>query len=267
MFKYFLAIPLLCCSFSCAALAEGSFVFGAEGFYGKYEEKAIGVEDHTKAGSLTAGYEYQAQKFFGALEGRFSYGENDYKSPDSGKALKSKPAYEGDLRALGGINIPLGENNILRPYFGVGGRYLYDHSKGSVSDLGNTGYDRRIGYIYAPIGISYEHKIGNGFTFKPKLEYDAFLGGNVRTKLSSYPGGSDFSNRQKAFSGYGLRSELMIAFDAGSVEWEFGPFVRYWSIDNSQSTTVTDPDTGSEIKFIEPENTTLQTGLSLRVRF
>jgi len=249
----------LCLPFD--AYAEGKFSFGLEGFTDNYEEPEPGVEvdEHATYGSITAGYTYNFNNaYFVGMEGRGSYGRNDYKSV-SGTA-DNIPQYETEARLLGGMRIPMqGGTTVFIPYFGLGSRFYYDNSNGVVTSLGAAGYDRRILQFYAPIGFKMEITSG-AWTYSPMIEFDPLLLGKVNSRLGNVPGFYNITNTQK--NGYGWRGEFMIGQKYQNYSWEAGPFFRYWKIDESE----TDTDQIGQV-FVEPKNTRIQAGAGLRFNF
>ena len=95
--------------------------------------------------------------------------------------------------------------------------------------------------------------LGDSWTLTPNLEYDAFLAGRVESKTRSIIG-TDLTNNQTIFQGYGVRGEIMLGQKkTGGFGWEAGPFARYWHLKTSDL----DHQTGA---FVEPNNYRLQTG-------
>lgn len=230
---------------------------GLEAFYDNYREPSLDLDSHAYYAALTGDYQYYMDSpWFVGLDGRVSYGSDHYHSP-SGTA-DGIPQWEFETRARTGFSVVL-ENGRLDPFIGIGLRYYRDEFSGKKTDTGASGYDRRIFQLYVPVGMSYQFE-ASGWSWKPALEYDRLFYGNVSSHLADVgPTYDNIENRQT--SGYGLRAELMMGI-AGEKNFEFGPFIRYWDIDESKVTT----DSSSR-QWIEPKNTRLQMGASLRYMF
>lgn len=247
-----------------AARADHSYRFGVEGFYENYKEPDPGVEvdEHAHYGSISADYTHSNNGYFTSVETRGSYGRNNYKSV-SGTA-NSIPQYEGDLRLLTGVNIPVngvGGIRVIVPYFGLGLRAFLDHSKGVLTSLGFFGYDRRIYQLYLPIGASWQFTHGD-FVYTPLIEFDPLLLGKVNSRLKNGgTGDENITNTQR--SGFGARGEFMVGQQGKEYGWEAGPFVRYWSVKDSNLAF----DSFDSTYLQEPKNTRLQMGAKLRVSF
>jgi hypothetical protein len=240
-----------------AMAAGGQLSMGLEGFYDQYRENSLGVKDNSPYGSITAGYTYSGNdQWFGAIEGRGSYGQDNYSSP-SGKSSGANQ-WEAELRLRVGYYFEeLG--GTLAPYVGIGGRFFYDQGNGVVTTIGDIGYDRVIDQLYIPVGAGWTFHSGD-WTIVPVAEYDQLIYGRVFSELSEDPGYPDAVNNQH--EGWGLRGELMFGHEIWGNQWQIGPFVRFWDI--NQSSTEHYPDGGYAY---EPHNTRLQTGLAVRLLF
>ena len=240
-----------------AHAGTSQFNVGVEGFYDKYRESSLDVTTQSGYGSILAGYVYNLPYVFGAIDGRFSYGEANYKSPDG--HISGTPQYDGEVRVRGGLNI-----GNFSPYVGVGGRFFLDKGTGTETNLGYGGYDRHITQYYIPIGADWQFPLTNdGLTLTPNVEFDQLVYGKVKSDVAPFLG-YDAENHQH--SGYGLRASLMLGdkvTGTRNTSWQAGPFVRYWHI--TQSDTFTAPD-GSFTGY-EPNNTRLQVGGRLRFIF
>ena len=236
--------------------ANDTYSLGIEGFYDRYQEPIVAVDEQAGYGSLTGNYMRSGEVLFGAVDGRASFGEDHYSSPDGQDSGIPQLEFDGRIRA--GAHLPFARGT-FSPYVGFGTRYFVDEGKGTFTNLGYAGYDRRITQLYAPIGVTYDHPLQNGWSISPTFEYDPLLYGNVNSRLQN-AGGYNIDNTQT--SGYGLRGELM--FDhknpGTDITWQIGPFARYWNIHDSNVTSAPD---GSQ--WIEPANNRLQVGLAVRV--
>jgi len=235
--------------------AADSYSLGVEGFYDRYREPLTDVTQTTDYGSVTGTYMHNFGGMVGALDGRASYGRDHYASADGTDS--GIPQYEAEGRMRLGTNITSAGGSVLFPYVGGGVRYFVDKSKDTLTSLGFSGYDRRITQFYAPVGATYTCNLGGGWVMAPTAEYDQLISGNVNSRLQN-DNGYNINNSQH--SGYGMRGEVMFGQDSNGHGWEFGPFVRYWNIKDSDIATAPDAS-----QWIEPANTRLQAGLALKV--
>jgi len=243
---------------------EGSI--GLEGFWDNYKEDAVDLDSEAIYGSVTGSYQsfFSPQGFF-AVDGRVSYGEDHYKSPTGN--IKGIPQWEFDTRTRLGVRIPH-NGSVIDLYSGLGARYYRDEFKGYNDTVGGTtymGYDRRILQFYLPVGITHRQTLASGWSIRQNYEADALLWGNVSSRLENtgIPGLQNVENRQDAFSGFGLRAEVMFGqLDTQGRGFEFGPFVRYWYVDDSNL-----EDFGGGQQGLEPENTRLQLGAAVKYQF
>lgn len=257
-------IGMLCAlPFPAAALNE--YRFGVEGYQDNYREDSVQLSEHGRFAGITADYIHSANGYFTSVQTRASYGRDNYKSVSG--IIRGIPQYEGELRVITGVSIPIPEMGGVKaivPYLGLGTRYFYDNSKNEVTNTGFLGYDRRILQLYLPIGAKWEFTTGSGLTFWPNVEFDTLLYGHVNSRFRNFdPLSKNLENRQKR--GYGIRSELMVGQKLDDFSWQVGPFVRYWDIEDSElDLNPTGPNAGF---YLEPQNTRLQTGAALRVQF
>ncbi len=253
-------------SFSHSAYADDAYLYGGqssrndyslgiEGFHELYREPGADVTFTTNYGSITGRWvhEFADSNVFTALDGRYSTGTDSYKS--SSGTYSGAREDETDDRVRIGMNF-----GPFSPYVGLGLRYFIDNGKGQVSDLGAHAYDRRITQFYAPIGVSYSYTTEGNMTITPNFEVDPLLYGNVNTRLGNITGLYNINNSQH--TGFGLRGEVMAGWQYRDTELQVGPFVRYWKINDSATTT--DPIGNT---WIEPHNTRLQYGLALQLRW
>lgn len=244
------------------ALAEDGSTggVGLEGFMDRYREPDTNVDVTTTTtyGSLTGYYAYEQSGIFGALDGRISYGTADYKSPSG--TMSGSPEWEYEVRARLGYDMPLWGGS-LTPYTGVGVRYYTDEGKGRYTNTFAGAYDRRIFQNYIPFGARYTYVTEGGWNVSPMLEYDHLIYGNVNSRLGNVNSFYDnITNKQT--KGYGIRGELMIGKSLQHFSWQFGPFVRYWNVDDSDTTY-----DRHGIGWLEPQNTRRQIGAALRLQW
>jgi hypothetical protein len=239
---------------------------GIEGFYDQYQERVVDLTTRSKYGSLTGAWmHYFNPEMYTAIEGRASKGSENYKSVSG--SVHGTDAWEFENRYLAGYDHELTPGQRYKVYIGLGGRYYIDEGKGEVTDTGFLGYDRRIFQLYMPIGTTYEFQAW-GLTFSPNAEFDPLLYGYVNSRQQNISGGADGRNVQK--TGFGIRGEFMMGqTDASGYGWQFGPFFRYWNMNNSDPDYSAAHDEGYPPGYAlyEPHNLRWQVGAALRFLF
>ena len=203
-------------------------------------------------GGLSAAYTEVEERRFGKLEGRYSYGKLKYEGTGTQNGV---PDHIFETRALAGADYHAGSVMSVSPFIGLGYRYLYNDLRGydTVGGVTYFGYRRYSQYLYAPVGITARFAIGAGWALVPTVEYDYFIRGRQKSKLTDtgIPGLVDITNEQK--HGRGYRASLTV--EAGHLA--FGPWVNYWRIKDSEVSA----------GFFEPANRTREAGVEVRYRF
>ena len=227
--------------------------------YIHYEEPGV-MEQKGIMTAIVGSYTYyDYSNFVFGGEGRYAYGKMDYSSSSSG-SMKDIDDYIWEVRGWGGYQIFISQQVNILPYIGLGYRYLNDDMSGRTTSTGAWGYEREISYTYTPVGIKVSSKIDEETGMQMCLEYDYFWKGNVQSHLADVPGYYDIENEQD--KGYGCRGNIEFYRKAEEVEYRLRCFIRYWSIEDSQSTT--DP---LGITWIEPENNSTEYGVGFTLRF
>ena len=246
------------------ASAENSYRFGVEGYQDNYLEDSVKLSEHARFAGITADYIHSANGYFTSVQLRTAYGKDNYKSISG--VIRNIPQYEGELRVISGVNLPIPEVGGVKevsPYVGLGVRYFYDNSKGFRTNTGALAYDRRITQFYIPIGANWQFTHGD-FVFSPNLEMDVLFYGHVNSRFRNFdPTAKNLENIQKR--GLGARGELMIGQKYEDFSWQIGPYFRYWKVADSDTDTI--PTGASAGTYLEPENKRLQTGAKLQVQF
>ncbi len=205
-------------------------------------------------------------------EGRFSYGKVNYKGaiqysdgsvvPESFNGIKD---YMVELRSLAGKEYYF-NNHATRvtPYIGLGYRSLYD----AFSANKPYGYDRRIQYLYAPVGAEVMTRLTDGWSIAVQAEYDVFIRGFVTSYFKAL-GFGNLTNTQT--SGYGLRGSVKLIKDMNHYDYFVEPYVRFWSIHDSRITDSSPFDCGGSVCYVlegeEPNNKSLEVGTKLGIDF
>ncbi len=241
------------------AYRANSYSVGVEGYWDRYREDIASLESNSGYGALDLGWEHHySPNWFSRTELRGGYGREDYKSISG--SLDGTDQWEFDGRLLAGYDQSTGNGGHIKPYLGLDARYYRDEGKGGVTSLGFNAYDRRIFQLMLPVGVTYDIPTGRGFHFLPTIEGGPLLYGNVSTRLENIPGYSQLENHQG--SGYEVRGDFMLNdLDDAGRGLEFGPFVRYFHMEDSGTDTI---PAGT---FIEPKNSRLQLGAKMDYKF
>lgn len=220
-----------------------------------YKEPGVMREKGVMYG-IAGSYTYR-KNFMLKADGRFSYGWVDYRN--SG-AMDNIDDYMLEFRGLGGYGFSVLKASALTPYMGIGYRYLNDDMSGRTTSTGAWGYEREISYIYSPIGIEMITSLKNGKSIGATLEYDYFWDGTVKSHLSDVPGYYDIENDQN--KGYGFRGSIKLEKKGEKINFVIAPFIRYWKIKDSETTT--DP---AGRTWIEPKNHSTEIGIKFALEF
>jgi hypothetical protein len=225
----------------------------------KYEEPGVMEEEGYMYG-ITASHNYHNKEFVLKTEGKFSYGQVDYKNSGT---IDDIDDFMFEFRLLGGYDFPILKASVFTPYIGIGYRYLNDDTSGRVSSTGASGYERESNYLYSPIGIETLTNLGNEWYIGLKLEYDFFWAGMQISHLENV-GCNRLDNDQD--DGYGWRGSIKVQKKGERVAFLLKPFIRYWNIDKSQVSTIT---CGGSIYGFgwEPDNESTEIGVNFSVIF
>jgi len=276
-------------SLACSSAIAGStsFGFGVEGFQDKYKEDDESITGTTNAGSLTGYFSYQMTKrMFVSFDARGSYGTQDFSSPSTGSNptgnVSGIPQWEFELRGRTGYSFPVWGGE-MSPYIGLGFRYVMTQGKSYTTDQGAEDYDTGESQFYIPIGASYFHDFGGGWSVAPQAEADVMFYGTEDSRLTNvvngFPGGIgacttscngfQFLNTASTDQHWGLggRAELMVGKAFNGYSLQAGPFVRYWYVPQSEKVTYTNLSGGTNPEYYIPKNTDMQLGVSLRMLF
>ena len=241
-------------------LTRPGWEIGGQISHYKYEEPASprfgGMNlKGDRAGIVGAYTITSANRVYGRIDGRISYGSLKYSSGETG-TMDDVPDWTSEVRAVIGRDYVIGGSYSLSPYIGLGYRYLYDDLRG-YSSTGAAGYQRYSQYFYVPVGLTARFRAGERWMFAPAVEYDVFLSGRQKSQLSEASLGlPDVTNEQD--HGYGYRAYLM--FENG--RWALGPWLSYRKIKDSNVVSI-----GGGLGVMEPENWTREYGVEVRYRF
>ncbi|MBP9712199.1 MAG: hypothetical protein KBD60_00735 [Sterolibacterium sp.] len=186
------------------------------------------------------------------FDASFQGGDVDYTGSGT---MTDRPLRFYDLRLVYGVDDEL-TNGVLSTYGGLGYRYLYNDMRGTVK-LGNqtlSGYEREQQYLYLPVGLTYKTLLKG-----KRLSLTGELGLLIQGTHHSY--NSTFSETFKQRSGFEGRLSAML----NQGNWEMGPYVHYWRVNDSDKNNVTVGNV--RITSFEPKNTTLDIGVKIDRHF
>ncbi|OGX08709.1 MAG: hypothetical protein A2Z88_01810 [Omnitrophica WOR_2 bacterium GWA2_47_8] len=268
-------------AFAAALGAEGSQgEVGTELHYFKYEEPDIMEEDGLMFG-IYGKYTYRTHEntkiekledvFSGGntlnaftAEGKFSFGQVDYTSNSTG-SIDDISDYLFEVRGLAGYDVPAGADNLVTPYVGLGYRYWVDMLGGETSTTGHAGYDRESNYLYLPLGVNVGVPLQSGWSLGANVEFDVFLWGRQKSHLEDVSSSlNTLENDQN--DGWGVRGSLTVKKEMEGIDLVAEPFIRYWSIEDSDIGTVTCGGTPCALGY-EPKNRTIEAGVRLGAKF
>lgn len=231
---------------------------GTEAYYFKYEEPSL-MDDK---GIFYGVFGSLGRRFDSVLvrgEARYAYGKVDYTSGATG-TYEGIPDYVFEFRGVVGYEQEMSKKTSFMPYIGLGHRYLNDGGEDRYTTTNNFLYERESTYLYSPIGVEMKTDLGNGWSVGLVLEFDYFWEGDQESHLGYKAGYYDIKNIQKG--GYGARGSIRLVKRTPELDILFEPFVRFWDIEDSKTTT----DPGGT-RWLEPNNETMEIGAKLAAQF
>lgn len=159
-----------------------------------------------------------------------------------------------NIRGGGGLFITKSHNSYSGAFLGLGVRGLTNKVAGEGS------YTREINYLYFPFGVTGRQTLSGNWFIGGSAEYDLFVAGSVRSKLSEADSRlDDVTTHQE--SGRGHRLSLTSGIDMDSTSILFEIYHQYWKVDES---TV---GFSGLLGFVEPANETTINGLNISMLF
>lgn len=255
-----LAIPSLAFAQQVSLKTRPGTELGLNAAYYKYEEPGVPVtEKGYNAGLDVVFTATPGNDWFIRGDAAFAYGYTDY----TGSGTKDDDPYRyAEIRGTFGKDFD-NDGYTLSPYFGIGFRYSRDDLRGLTS-TGAIGYRRESRYLYIPVGLTHRLGLKSSARLSTTLEFDYLLKGQQKSYLSdTFPSASDLTNDQN--SGYGIRASVYYE----KANWSFGPWFRYWHIDQSETAAATAVVSGTTVTafFLEPKNETTEIGFRVGYKF
>lgn len=236
----------------------GGLTLGVEGF--EFENNSSNFFELSSDDPLlgvSVGYTHKfARGWFLRLHGRYAKGEASTTFPDGDKfTAVPQEIWEGRLEWGGDINFERGP--IVAPYIGLGYRYYQDKGFGHRTTFGGFGTDIEVEYYYLPVGATVFLNLGSAWTINTRAEFTLLLRGMDKSNTSELAGVNfDIDNELRYGRGAGAEILIRKRFTRG-LAIAFGPFIRYWNIDDSE------PDNG----FFAPANDSVEAGVTFKVTF
>lgn len=220
----------------------------------RYEEPGVGAKIWGNRAGVTGAYTLSGNnRWFFKVDARYAYGSLKYEGSGT---IDSVPDSIFESRMIIGRDYFPRSGVSLSPFAGIGYRYLYNDLRGTTS-TGAVGYQRYSQYLYAPLGLTSRLDVNAKWVVATTVEYDYFIRGRQITQFTDVGVGyTDAINTQN--KGYGYRFSMM----AENGSWAFGPWVHYWSIEDSDIVPI-----GFGIRGYEPQNETREYGLEVKYRF
>ena len=246
-----------------AIVSKHNFLIGLDIGYLDYEEKGLMEEDGPMYGLIWGYTCHGDDKLMINTSLRYSFGELDYDGAyqDGTPLTADTDDWIVEGRGLIGFDYALEGSKVITPFIGIGYRYWNDDINGS------GGYEREIQYWYFPVGFETISPLSADWKWGISIEYDLFLRGEVKCHISDVlPSVSDAENDQDFGDGHGIRGSLRFK---GKLTKNYSlsvePYVRYWDVDDSDTTIVM--YMGEPYSIFEPANETLSFGLRLSLEF
>ena len=278
------SIPLCAAWLFCSAgvvnaQTRGGFEISAEVLDYSYRERVedaiIACDDGTFAGVGVTYVETIGGGFLLRARLNAVVGSADYQAPATDLSgaptgtsrIEAVPQSFGQLELHIAKDFSLGQGT-LTPFIGLGSRYLEDESGGRTTDDGLLGYDREVSYAYVPIGLAAQLPVSERARLIISGQYNVVTHGHSKSRLSGLdPRIADLEVGLNGGDGFEISALASLPIGRGSM-LNFGPFLRQWNIEQSESAFVEDPDdTGQVFRFFEPNNRTTEFGLRLSYSF
>ena len=260
-FVMLLSLAFLLDGSSALALSPSSFDIGGQLSHITYKEPGLMRESGIMYG-VTAAYTRVGRSIMWRVDGTLTTGEVDYVgSYSDGTPLTINGIRDNmfETRAVIGPTNFVDAASYYLPYIGIGYRYLFDGA-----DKAPGGYRREANYIYIPLGVDGMVMTKGEWSVGFTAEYDLFVSGTQFSYLSDAdPGYNDMENSQT--SGFGCRASLKFVL-RGKKDLTIEPFVKYWKIAESDTTTITYYGTPIGSGY-EPANNSTELGLKVLLRF
>lgn len=260
------ALGLLAAGSPTAAQTRPGFQVGIEAFDYRYRERVDGAtivrDDGTFVGVSFSYVETLRDGWFLRVAGDGAAAEVDYRD-DEGATIDDVDQGISRFEIGLGRDFALGRAT-LTPSAALGARVLRDESGGRTASDGARGYDREVGYVYAPLGLAVGAPVGRRARVAVSGRYSWIFGGDVRSELSKADPALP-NLRLDIDGGHLWELDAALALPLGRRLLSVGPFVRRWSADRSESRTVALP--GFDAEFFEPSARTTEAGLRVSFAF
>lgn len=250
------------------AKTRGGFQLGLERFDYRYRERfdgeTVASDDGTFGGFHLDYVETIGGEWFLRSRLALAYGSVDYRSGNG--TIDNVSQDVGQLELQAGRDFVL-QGTTLTAFVGLGSRVLNDRSGGKQTQDGSVGYDREVAYAYVPAGASARVHLSRRAALRLSGQYNWVVGGDSRSRFSAVD--PEFPDvKVDLTKGHGVEASAAIDLPLGRHALNFGPFIRHWSIERSESFQLANPDDPTEqIELFEPANRTTELGVRLSFNF
>ncbi len=241
-----------------AGLQIDQWTLGPQIYYLGYKEPNFNVKIDGPMYGVTGMYTHHDKNNIMVRVGvDVAWGKADYSSTVSG-SISDMDNFSHEERITAGYDFHPNDSLTLTPFSGIGFRFFDNDSSGRISSAGAYGYERESNYIYTPVGLEIGADFHNSWKMELSGEYDIFWYGRQESHLEDVA--SNFNTVVNDQSGgYGVRGSLKILKKGNQYDLTIEPFVRWWSIKDSQFSTITYAGAIAGYAY-EPRNETLESG-------
>jgi len=187
------------------------------------------------------------------MDGHTNWGEMEYSSTDVGR-MTGVDDYTLEIRAVGGYEIQSNDDWILTPFLGAGYRYLSENSFGRSSSGGVAGRQLEFNYFYSPLGVELTTQIDDNWKLGFCVEYDIFWNGEQKDHREELDPSTDTTLYEQN-RGYGVRGSIKLQKKGEEYDILIEPFIRWWSIKESQDTDIISGGVVIDNDFLAKNNT------------
>lgn len=236
----------------------------------KYTEDAMTTKGPLFGVEVNTFYRPKESAVFYGLTSSYKTGDHKYDGQISNaQTNESKPFQEDDKTYIFTNHITVGKSFDLNDYDqyvftlqgGLAHRYLNNQGNSIYS------YEREQTYWYAPVIVELSRPLSDTLTIKAGIELDLFISGkNITHPSISNADSGNMEFNQK--SGGGSKLQFSLAHEIQNLTMLYQLYHESWDINASTSVDTGETDiNGERIYYVEPENETSVTGLSIGAIF
>ena len=197
----------------------------------------------------------------------------NYSSKNTGSSKNNRGQYI-KIKPCLGTDFYLNDKNVIAPYIGIGFRYLISHENDNLTTTGHRSYFRTNKLLFIPIGVMHRFKVDATSYIETTIEGSYVILGRQFSKTKGFfshrTNGVSFYDTKNLYNkqnkGYGYKFSM----EYNQEKWAVGPYFSYWHIDKSDTvgipTQTKQGNIGQEMRYSEPKNNTIETGITLRYK-